>query len=413
MSNTNNNLQTQTSSVLHNDTVSSCSTSKVQEKTQLSRSKCMHSLREVKSQFKFLSETLQDFGTVPIFKRTFSQNLDLLEQHLTKDILSQTDCNTTLTKLRTTFENAFNSEFKEHKYFVEYTGIEVKRFRDILLQHMGNVKKFVAEEHVIKDKSSGTELEVQDESSRSGNDTDADDADLRPIYDEEPMAKYPEKCQVKSPMLDSSPDNQTTEYSKQYLESENILLKKTVAQIQKDFSRMEAHKFFDSCTRKVYSEPPHGSNVDIPNIYECKQTLDVSAGKSQSMVAEKADISETIVKVDSQIMIQKNDLESLFGPMFDELLNGSTQVMSKYSAVSAADATNKRQQQNTTSSTSITVTADIPPLNIQTTPKTSSQAPTQAPTVTSTENIIQAETNKEYAQVEEDEFYQHIFQYHP
>ncbi|GJT77013.1 hypothetical protein Tco_1043738 [Tanacetum coccineum] len=89
--------------------------------------------------------------------------------------------------------------------------------------------------------SNGTESEVQDDSSRSGNDTDADDADIRPIYDEEPMAEYPETCQVKSLMLDSSPDNQTTEYSKQSLESENILLKKTVAQFQKDFSRMEAH----------------------------------------------------------------------------------------------------------------------------------------------------------------------------
>ncbi|GJU34427.1 hypothetical protein Tco_1182781 [Tanacetum coccineum] len=28
---------------------------------------------------------------------------------------------------------------------------------------------------------------------------------------------------------------------------------------------------FDSCTRKVDSEPPHGSNVDILNIHECKQ----------------------------------------------------------------------------------------------------------------------------------------------
>ncbi|GJT82703.1 hypothetical protein Tco_1057045 [Tanacetum coccineum] len=99
MSNTNNTMPTQTSSVLHNDTVSSCSTSKVQEKTQLSRSRCMNSLREIKSQFKFLTETLQDFGTMPIFKRTFSQDLDLLEQNLIKDILSQTDFNTTLTKL--------------------------------------------------------------------------------------------------------------------------------------------------------------------------------------------------------------------------------------------------------------------------------------------------------------------------
>ncbi|GJU80020.1 hypothetical protein Tco_1282385 [Tanacetum coccineum] len=110
-----------------------------------------------------------------------------------------------------------------------------------------------------------------DDNSRSGNDTNADDADIRPIYDEEPMAEvqltvecnifaigqqhtekpkiivdgrvnqYPKTCQVKSPMLDSSPDNQITEYSKQSLESENILLKETVAQFQKDFSRMEAH----------------------------------------------------------------------------------------------------------------------------------------------------------------------------
>ncbi|GJY88702.1 hypothetical protein Tco_0503330 [Tanacetum coccineum] len=486
MSNTNTNLQTQTSSVLQNDTVSSCLISNIQEKTQLSRSRCMHSLKEIKSLFKFLSETLQDYGTMPIFKRTFSQDLDLLEQHLTKDILSRTDCTTTLTNLRTNidsirkymleiilhqqrtlhllkqktlmqtqkdhsnqtqalnsdslkvdlvvkqnscsekedsnsetasnksakecslnsepqdvhaikykmskakercmayfrslhshlqvlskddlkgtriehgFKRAFMSlfgqdvdtftrtmllnvaqlqkqldkdEFQEDgsmtafwvvnnqfqkfidskftldydsqmtdTYFVEYTGIEVQHFRDTLLQHLGNVKKSVAERtrhqrqyerrvnkrqmqtqeskidtgkaldaNLVDTESIRTDSTVQDDSSRSGNDTDADDADIRPIYDEEPMAEvqltaecnifaigqqhteqpeiivegrvdqYPETCQVKSLMLDSSPDNQTTEYSKQSLESENILLKETVAQFQKDFSRMEAH----------------------------------------------------------------------------------------------------------------------------------------------------------------------------
>ncbi|GJY81745.1 hypothetical protein Tco_0494496 [Tanacetum coccineum] len=94
---------------------------------------------------------------------------------------------------------------------------------------------------LVDTESIRTDSTVQDDSSRSGNDTDADDANIRPIYDEEPMTEYPETCQVKSPMLDSSPDNQTTEYSKQSLESENILLKETVAQFQKDFSRMEAH----------------------------------------------------------------------------------------------------------------------------------------------------------------------------
>nr|GEY52427.1 hypothetical protein [Tanacetum cinerariifolium] len=60
-------------------------------------------------------------------------------------------------------------------------------------------------------------------------------------------------------------------------------------------------KLFDSCISKVDCEPPHGSNVDIPNIHECKQTLNC-------MVAEKADISETIVKVDSQMIIRENDV---------------------------------------------------------------------------------------------------------
>nr|GEX46016.1 hypothetical protein [Tanacetum cinerariifolium] len=82
------------------------------------------------------------------------------------------------------------------KYFVEYTRIKVKHFRDTLLQHMGDVKKPVAErtrkavdDDLVVTESSGTELEVQDDNNMSGNDTDADDADIRPIYDEEPLAE--------------------------------------------------------------------------------------------------------------------------------------------------------------------------------------------------------------------------------
>ncbi|GKB06867.1 hypothetical protein Tco_0835100 [Tanacetum coccineum] len=36
----------------------------------------------------------------------------------------------------------------------------------------------------------------------------------------------------------------------------------------------------DSYMSKVDSEPPHGSNIDITNPHECKQTLDSSAGTS-------------------------------------------------------------------------------------------------------------------------------------
>nr|GEZ10010.1 hypothetical protein [Tanacetum cinerariifolium] len=87
-----------------------------------------------------------------------------------------------------------------------------------------------------------------------------------------------------------------------------------------------------------------------------------------------------------------NEFDSLFSLMLDELLNGSSQVVSKSSAETTADAPNQCQQQNITQ------------LNIQTTNEPTCQVPTQAPTVTSTENINQAETIEENAQVENDEF---------
>ncbi|GJY07772.1 hypothetical protein Tco_0374826 [Tanacetum coccineum] len=104
-----------------------------------------------------------------------------------------------------------------NNYFAEYTGIEVKQFKDTLLQHMGNVKKSVAE----RTRQQHTE---QPEVINKGR-----------------VDRYTEQCQVKSPKLDSSLDNKTTEFSIQSLEFENICLKKTIAEFQKDFSRIEAH----------------------------------------------------------------------------------------------------------------------------------------------------------------------------
>nr|GEV41215.1 hypothetical protein [Tanacetum cinerariifolium] len=99
-----------------------------------------------------------------------------------------------------------------------------------------------------------------------------------------------------------------------------------------------------------------------------------------------------------------NELDFLISLMFDELLNGSTQVVSKSSAVTTADAPNQCQQQHITLSTTTIVAADTTPLNTQTTPEPICQDPTQALTVTSSENINQAKMITENAQVEDEEF---------
>ncbi|GJY13864.1 hypothetical protein Tco_0383173 [Tanacetum coccineum] len=303
-----------------------------------------------------------------------------------------------------------------------------------------------AEADLVITESNGIESEEQDNSSRSRNDTNANDAGIRPIYDEEPVAKVQLTAEFKSHMLDSSPDNQTTDYSKQSLEFRKVIAtaalknelrklkgnsvdtkfaktsvlgkpvlqplrnqsvvrkpnaldlkdlkfqnhevnsraniqsnktrnsnkpveqkshtQKLVRQIftehrfspnktfgvyEKTFPRHDLRwkptgrffktvglrwilmgKILASCTSKDDNEPTRGSNVNIPNFHESKQSLDLSAGTS--------------------INVQKEQSFNL------------SSVVSKSSVVTTDDTSDKRQQQpESTPSTltlATTVTAD-------------------------------------------------------
>ncbi|GKD38483.1 hypothetical protein Tco_1258690 [Tanacetum coccineum] len=122
-------------------------------------------------------------------------------------------------------------------------------------------------------------------------------------------------------------------------------------------------KLLDSCTGKVECEPPHGSIVDILKIREYKQTLDLSAGTSINVQKKQSiDLSAEVPIADMIIMTSIIELESLFGPLFDEYFNGENQVVSKSFAVTTADASKKHQQQldltSSTSTLATTVTDD-------------------------------------------------------
>ncbi|GJW12134.1 hypothetical protein Tco_1577961 [Tanacetum coccineum] len=186
------------------------------------------------------------------------------------------------------------------KSFLEYTRTEIQQFRDTLIQHMESVKKSINEraQHkrennrrvndrvtqskegkVDSSKALDAGLVVTESNDQNPerhplaevqltvqHDTLANEqqhsVQSEPIYDTHLLEKVDrntipdstnmchrggeieqnaEKCQVSCPLLDPSFDNMTTEFSNQSLESENIFLKKTVAQLQKDFSRMETH----------------------------------------------------------------------------------------------------------------------------------------------------------------------------
>ncbi|GJR92286.1 hypothetical protein Tco_0264460 [Tanacetum coccineum] len=267
----------------------------------------------------------------------------------------------------------------------------VQHFRDTLLQHLGNVKKSVVKRtrhqrhyerrvnkrqmqtqeskidtgkaldvDLVDTESIKTDSTMQDDNIRSGNDTNADGADIRPIYDEELMVEvqltvecnffaigqqhteqpeiivegrgdqYPETCHVKSPMLDSSPDNQTTEYSKQSLESENILLKETVAQFQKDFSRMEAHCI--ALELKYQNQSlKSGQHGQILNETSNKAKIEKEIDVLETMNIELEHSVATLPQIQEKVFAiaaLKNDLRKLKGNSVDTKFD-KTSVLGK------------------------------------------------------------------------------------
>nr|GFB54544.1 retrovirus-related Pol polyprotein from transposon TNT 1-94 [Tanacetum cinerariifolium] len=115
-----------------------------------------------------------------------------------------------------------------------------------------------------------------------------------------------------------------------------------------------------------------------------------------------------VTLADDTVTTSINELDMLFSLMFDRYFNGASLVMSKSSAVSTANAPDERQKQNTTPSTSATVDVDMSPLIILTPTEPTIQAPTQEPTVTTSENInqadIQSETQEENVMADEEKF---------
>nr|GEV59372.1 hypothetical protein [Tanacetum cinerariifolium] len=161
------------------------------------------------------------------------------------------------------------------------------------------------------------------------------------------------------------------------------------------YTQSRAYKVFNKRTRVIvetihvtFDELPHMTSdyVSSDPVPQCPITT-----LEHDNLCPGPQRQENVPQV-AKTVTTSNELDLLFSLMFDELLNGSTQVVSKSSDVTTADAPNQCEQQLTT------------PLNTQTTPESSRQVTTQAPTVTSTKNINQVKTIKENAQVEDDEF---------
>nr|GFC08999.1 hypothetical protein [Tanacetum cinerariifolium] len=145
----------------------------------------------------------------------------------------------------------------------------------------------------------------------------------------------------------------------------------------------------DTCIFVVYSTQSRAYRVLNKRTRVIVETIHVNFDELPQMASDHVS-SDPVPQY--RTVTKSNELDLLFSLMFDELLNGSSHVVSMSSAESTTDASNQRQQHHTN------------PLNTQTTTDPTCQAPTQALTIASTENLNQEEMIAENAQVENDEF---------
>ncbi|GJR94675.1 retrovirus-related pol polyprotein from transposon TNT 1-94 [Tanacetum coccineum] len=168
-------------------------------------------------------------------------------------------------------------------------------------------------------------------------------------------------------------------------------------------TQSKAYRVFNKRTR-IIVETIHVNFDELPQMASDHVSSDPGPQCSTTVLEQESlspdPQSQENVSQTAETETTSNELELLYSPMFSELLNGTSPVVSKSSVVHAADNPDKRQQHNTTHTSTTTDVADPPPLNIQSTHQTL----TQVPTVTAPENIIQAETNTENAQFDDDEF---------
>nr|GEZ69308.1 hypothetical protein [Tanacetum cinerariifolium] len=159
-------------------------------------------------------------------------------------------------------------------------------------------------------------------------------------------------------------------------------------------TQSRAYRVFNKRTQ-VIMESIHVNFDELPQMASDQLSSDPEP-KCETMALNHNSLSLVIqrqanVPQADRTVTTSKELDLLFSLMFDELLNGSSKVVSKSSAVSAADAPYQRQNFTT-------------PLNIHTTAAPTCQVLTLAPTVISFDNINQAETYAENDQVADDEF---------
>nr|GEV86673.1 retrovirus-related Pol polyprotein from transposon TNT 1-94 [Tanacetum cinerariifolium] len=270
-------------------------------------------------------------------------------------------------------------------YFIQYTGQTILEFRDTLIQHLEFVKKSIDERVQLKreydswvnerqmqtteekvdtskaldaslvdTESSRTESKEQDTSSISGNNAHADDANIKPIYDEEPMAE--EKgfaiTVLKNELRKSTGNSVNTKFAK------SSILGKPMSQPLRNQSVVRQPTAFKS-ERPRISNPRCESQVDVHNdlskpvtTHYLPKEREATPAKPHHMIASSNSriSSKNMTRFSSNDMVHNHYLEEAKKRTQERNRNSKPSLMPSARPKSTANGSKPMPRRNTQTS---------------------------------------------------------------
>ncbi|GJW34236.1 hypothetical protein Tco_0054268, partial [Tanacetum coccineum] len=270
-------------------------------------------------------------------------NIDQLEKQLDKEEFQEIGSMAAFIVLETQFQMFIRSRiYLDDEYvvmicnsFLQYTQLEIPEFRDTLIYHMESVKKSIDEraQHKREYDSRVNERQLQTTKEKIDTSNALDALDAKPMaevqmtgdnnvsatgqkHNEQPefinegeVDQNAEQCHDTCLLSAKLTDDKTTELSNQLLESENVCLKKTVAQFQKDFGKLKAH-----CI-----------NLELQmenNVLKSEQQSQFLKEKSnEAKVKNDIDVIETIniLAENEQLHKENEHLKQTYKDLFDSI----------------------------------------------------------------------------------------------
>nr|GEV63890.1 hypothetical protein [Tanacetum cinerariifolium] len=273
------------------------------------------------------------------------------------------------------FIRAFATLFRQmtRNYFLAYTRTENQQSRDTLIQHMESIKKSIDERalhkreydsrvnerymqtkeekvntskaldaSLVDTESSRTKAREQDTSNRSRNDAYAADVDIRPIYDEEPIAEVQMTAEINVFAIGQQHVEQTdfNNKGKQEMHADS----KYVESLEKEIDELESDKaefsnMYDTILQECVSNDVMKTQTRAPQLPQTSRYTNPRVSTSTRVIHKttisrpqfrSTQMNDKVMPNNSHVKDKKTEVEDYASKEFDQIIDFMNASSIKY-----------------------------------------------------------------------------------